>query len=245
MATYRIHPGIGIARLGNSDTDFYLAPETPAGLPLDCDATAITLSDRRHYARCWSPPFATPQGRIKRQAARFQVFVYDEQSPEGRPLKIGDQDRRRRQRWHADRHPLAGLRRKQEGVLVPIRRVRVGEHGYPPGSSSPQPRRPRPQSADHRPRPADCEPATSAARRSTAAAKAVTRLPFRRHACRRFPSIRWARLWWTIAAAYCARRLRMLGLGEERAAASRIPRIMPTTTAGMTIHPTVRLWRGW
>jgi len=29
-------------------------------------------------------------GRIKRQAARFQVFVYDERSPEGRPLKIGE-----------------------------------------------------------------------------------------------------------------------------------------------------------
>jgi hypothetical protein len=32
MATYKIHPGIGIARLGNSDTQFYLAPDTPAGL---------------------------------------------------------------------------------------------------------------------------------------------------------------------------------------------------------------------
>ena len=38
MATYRIHPGIGIARLGNSDTEFYIAPETPAALPLACDA---------------------------------------------------------------------------------------------------------------------------------------------------------------------------------------------------------------
>ena len=38
MATYKIHPGIGIARLGNSDTEFYLAPETPAGLPMECDS---------------------------------------------------------------------------------------------------------------------------------------------------------------------------------------------------------------
>ena len=30
MATYRIHPGIGIARLGNSDSEFYLAQEPPA-----------------------------------------------------------------------------------------------------------------------------------------------------------------------------------------------------------------------
>ena len=38
MATYKIHPGIGIARLGNSETDFYLAPETPAELPQECGA---------------------------------------------------------------------------------------------------------------------------------------------------------------------------------------------------------------
>jgi hypothetical protein len=34
--------------------------------------------------------FRDAEGRIKRQAARFQVFVYDEESPEGRPLKMGD-----------------------------------------------------------------------------------------------------------------------------------------------------------
>ena len=38
MSTYKIHPGIGVARLGNSDTDFYIAPEVPAGLPIECDA---------------------------------------------------------------------------------------------------------------------------------------------------------------------------------------------------------------
>ena len=40
MATYKIHPGIGIARLGNSDTEFYIAPETPAGLPQVATPTA-------------------------------------------------------------------------------------------------------------------------------------------------------------------------------------------------------------
>ena len=32
---YKIHPAIGIARLGNSD-EFYLAPETTGGLPIAC-----------------------------------------------------------------------------------------------------------------------------------------------------------------------------------------------------------------
>lgn len=90
MATYKIHPGIGIARLGNSDTEFYLAPETPAGLPRECDAQGNPRTGADGVTPVLVTTFRDREGRIKRQAARFQVFVYDEQSPEGRPLKIGD-----------------------------------------------------------------------------------------------------------------------------------------------------------
>lgn len=31
---YKIHPAIGVARIGTSD-QFYIAPETPGGLPTD------------------------------------------------------------------------------------------------------------------------------------------------------------------------------------------------------------------
>ena len=88
MATYRIHPGIGIARLGNSDTEFYIAPETPAGLPFDCkpDGEPRTTADGPVLVTT----FKDAEGRVKRQAARFQVFVYDDESPAGRPLKLGD-----------------------------------------------------------------------------------------------------------------------------------------------------------
>ena len=91
MATYKIHPGIGIARLGNSDTEFYLAPETPAGLPLECDGNGNQRFGSDGVTPMLVTTFRDAQGRIKRQAARFQVFVYDEVSPEGRPLKIGDE----------------------------------------------------------------------------------------------------------------------------------------------------------
>lgn len=59
MATiYKIHPAIGIARVGDSKTDFYVGAELPAnGQPVQ------NLKD--------------PQHRIKRQAARFRVFAYD------------------------------------------------------------------------------------------------------------------------------------------------------------------------
>ena len=90
MATYKIHPGIGIARLGNSETDFYLAPETPAGLPQECGADGNPLFEPDGVTPRLVQRFKDAEGRIKRQAARFQIFVYDEESPEGRPLRLGD-----------------------------------------------------------------------------------------------------------------------------------------------------------
>lgn len=90
MVTYKIHPGIGIARLGNSDTEFYLSPETPASLPQACDAQGNPSYQPDGIQPVLVTKFRDAEGRIKRQAARFQIFVYDAQSPEGRPLKIGD-----------------------------------------------------------------------------------------------------------------------------------------------------------
>ncbi|UGX97935.1 LodA/GoxA family CTQ-dependent oxidase [Bradyrhizobium barranii subsp. barranii] len=134
MATYRIHPGIGIARLGNSDSEFYLAPETPAAMPLACDSFGNPLHGPDGVTPVPVKTFKDAQGRVKRQAARFQIFVYDDESPEGRPLALGD----------------AVEGGGNHGVLVDIQwRVYVankkaswypftelkGEHGYAPGSA--------------------------------------------------------------------------------------------------------------
>jgi hypothetical protein len=51
-----IHPGIGIARVGNSPTDFFLGPEVP-GVPPNVDGT-----------------YKDALGRIKRQVARFRIY---------------------------------------------------------------------------------------------------------------------------------------------------------------------------
>jgi hypothetical protein len=92
MATvYRIHPGIGIARLGNSPDAFCIAAEQPAVLPIECDEDGNSLP-------LGAPPgeevrvtrMKDDEGRIKRQAARFGVWVYDDEHPGGRPLKLGD-----------------------------------------------------------------------------------------------------------------------------------------------------------
>ncbi|HET6345391.1 MAG TPA: LodA/GoxA family CTQ-dependent oxidase, partial [Myxococcota bacterium] len=69
--TYRIHPGIGIARLGNSPDDFCITPEEPAALPLDCDAQGNPLLSPDGQSELRVKTFKDARGRIKRQAARF------------------------------------------------------------------------------------------------------------------------------------------------------------------------------
>ncbi len=128
-ATYRIHPAIGIARLGNSPDAFYLGPETAGALPTECDELGNPKLGQDGKTPQPVRKFKDDQGRIKRQAARFQVWVFDEVSGDGRPLKIGD--------------PIAGG--GNNGTLVAIQwRVHIankkaswyqfdqlqGEHGY-------------------------------------------------------------------------------------------------------------------
>ena len=86
---FKIHPAIGLARVGDSPDQFYLAPEGAGELPIECNSAGLTTPD----AQGVEPPITTfkdPQGRVKRQAARFRVFVYDEASPQGRELKVND-----------------------------------------------------------------------------------------------------------------------------------------------------------
>ncbi|MDB4986675.1 MAG: hypothetical protein JWN04_1853 [Myxococcaceae bacterium] len=56
--SYRIHPGIGIARLGDSPTEYFVGPEAPG-------RAVPELAQHRDA-----------NGFIKRQAARFRVYAY-------------------------------------------------------------------------------------------------------------------------------------------------------------------------
>ncbi len=38
-SVYRIHPAIGIARLGDSPDSFCISPEEPARMPIECDGS--------------------------------------------------------------------------------------------------------------------------------------------------------------------------------------------------------------
>lgn len=55
----KIHPAIGIARVGNSKKDFFIAPELPYPIPQNPDF------------------YRDESGALKRQAARFRVYGYD------------------------------------------------------------------------------------------------------------------------------------------------------------------------
>ena len=59
MREYRIHPAIGIARLGDSD-EYYLAPESPGEVANE------------------GSPYRDAQGKIKRQGQRFRIYEFED-----------------------------------------------------------------------------------------------------------------------------------------------------------------------
>ena len=64
---YAIHPGIGIARVGNAPDLFFIGPETPGQQPVSpvqCEA---------HNGQT-VPSWKDDKGKVLRQAARFRVY---------------------------------------------------------------------------------------------------------------------------------------------------------------------------
>lgn len=96
--TYRIHPAINIARVGNSE-EYYIAPETMAGLPVEGGGNTVgglPIKPGTEAETISSSDLRDASGALKRQAARFRVFQYpvldtDESYPNGggTEIKIG------------------------------------------------------------------------------------------------------------------------------------------------------------
>ena len=61
---FKIHPAIGIARVGDSPDGFYLAPEHAGHLPVELSSDGKEQPIKN---------FKDAQQRVKRQAARFRV----------------------------------------------------------------------------------------------------------------------------------------------------------------------------
>jgi hypothetical protein len=67
--TYRIHPAIGIARVGDSPDDFFIGPEAPGISP--------TLN-KPDGSSSQPGKYKDQQHKIKRQGARFRIYEYTE-----------------------------------------------------------------------------------------------------------------------------------------------------------------------
>jgi hypothetical protein len=73
---FKIYPPIGIARVGNSPAKFFVGPETPGspGTEIQPDGTEIPITRYKESGRL-----------IKRQAARFRIFQFDNADGQGQP----------------------------------------------------------------------------------------------------------------------------------------------------------------
>jgi hypothetical protein len=88
---YRIHPSIGVARVGNSE-EWYLAPETMAGFPVpgsDGLIGGLPIRPGTESEPIRSGDVRDSMGALKRQAARFRIYSYPQRKQEAWPRGDG------------------------------------------------------------------------------------------------------------------------------------------------------------
>jgi hypothetical protein len=87
--TFKIHPSIGIARLGNTDDNFYLCPEQPGALPIECDDMGKEIIENGVPKRVTKFKNDANNSQIKKQAARFRIYAYADGDTDGEEIKKG------------------------------------------------------------------------------------------------------------------------------------------------------------
>ncbi len=94
---FRIHPAIGLARVGNSE-EYYLGPETIAGLDVPDNGEikgGLPIKPGTEDTPIQSSDLRDAEGAMKRQAARFKIYQYPKEgadqypAPEGEEIQIG------------------------------------------------------------------------------------------------------------------------------------------------------------
>ncbi|HWT12637.1 MAG TPA: LodA/GoxA family CTQ-dependent oxidase [Allosphingosinicella sp.] len=91
METFRIHPAVGIARVGNS-SEYVIAPETMAGAPISPGSTltgGLPIRAGTEDEPVRSGDVRDSAGALKRHAARFRIFAYPETAEEVWPRGDG------------------------------------------------------------------------------------------------------------------------------------------------------------
>lgn len=76
---YRIYPPIGIARLGNSPAEFFVGPETRSGKGVEI----LNDGSEREVTEYKDDDF-----KVKRQAARFRLFQFEDDASPGTPAEL-------------------------------------------------------------------------------------------------------------------------------------------------------------
>jgi hypothetical protein len=108
--TFSIYPAIGVARLGDAPTEFYIGPEAYRGLP--------TLLNGAHFK---SKDFRDAKGHLRRQAARFRIYRENGSNSEEVTLDTADV---KEIRWRVH------LANKKAAWYQFV--TSSGAHGYPP-----------------------------------------------------------------------------------------------------------------
>ncbi len=88
---FRIHPAIGIARVGNSE-EFYLGPETMAGMEGESDTDpmgGLPIIPGKETQTITSDYIRDADGQLKRQAARFKIYNYSDSDISKYPTSAG------------------------------------------------------------------------------------------------------------------------------------------------------------
>lgn len=88
---YRVHPAIGIARVGNSE-EYYLGPETMAGLRVEGEGQTVgglPIKPGTESEPITSRDLRDREGALKRQAARFRIYQYPKQEADSYPSGTG------------------------------------------------------------------------------------------------------------------------------------------------------------
>lgn len=90
---FRIHPSIGIARVGNSE-EYYLGPETMAGMDglTDSDPMGgLPIKKGQETQTITSDDLRDAEGKLKRQAARFKIYGYTDSEIQQYPTQAGSE----------------------------------------------------------------------------------------------------------------------------------------------------------
>ncbi len=79
---YRIYPPIGIARVGNSETEFFISAEVPESPGTELQANGSETPVTEYKIGNTGNPATSFQ--VKRQAARFRLYEFDDTASPGR-----------------------------------------------------------------------------------------------------------------------------------------------------------------